>query len=114
MKALITGGAGFIGSNLADRLADEGCEVVVFDALQRPGVERNLAWLERRHGRRVSAVIADTRDGRKVERAMRDAEVVFHLAAQVAVTTSLSDPREDFEVNLAGTLNVLEAARRRR
>ena len=59
---LITGGAGFIGSNLADRLASEGCDVLVFDALARPGVERNLAWLEGRHPRRVRRIVADVRD----------------------------------------------------
>ena len=112
-RIAVTGGAGFIGCNLADRLAGEGHEVVVLDALARPGVERNLAWLERRHPQRVRAVIADIRDEDAVAEALKDAAAVFHLAAQVAVTTSLADPCEDFEVNLRGTLNVLEALRRR-
>lgn len=114
MRALVTGGAGFIGCNLADRLAGEGLDVIVFDALARPGVERNLAWLQAGHGGRIVAVTADTRDGRAVAEMAREADVIFHLAAQVAVTTSLTDPREDFEINIGGTLNVLEAARRRR
>ena len=110
-KALVTGGAGFIGSNLADRLAADGCEVVVFDALARRGVERNLAWLEARHPGRIRRVTADVRDRAAVSAAAADADVVFHLAAQVAVTTSMDAPREDFDVNLLGTLNVLEAVR---
>jgi CDP-paratose 2-epimerase len=114
MKALITGGAGFIGCNLADRLASEGAEVVVFDALARPGVERNLAWLEAEHPGRIVAIEADVRDGAAVREAARGVDVVFHLAAQVAVTTSLFDPVDDLQVNVLGTVNVLEAARKRR
>ena len=110
---LITGGAGFIGANLADRLARDGQDVLVFDALTRPGVARNLDWLKHRHPRRVSAAVADIRD----EGAVRDAAMrcsgVFHMAAQVAVTTSMADPMEDFDVNVRGTMHVLEALRRR-
>src|SRR5436853_208118 len=84
---VITGGAGFIGSNLADRLAAEGEHVVVFDALARPGVERNLAWLKRRHPRQISSMIADVRDRAAIDEALADVTAVFHLAAQVAVTT---------------------------
>lgn len=111
MKVLITGGAGFIGSNLADRLASEGHQVVVYDALLRPGVERNLAWLEDRHIEKIIAVTADVRDAQSLANMVREVDAVFHFAAQVAVTTSLSDPLHDFSVNLQGTLNVLEAAR---
>jgi CDP-paratose 2-epimerase len=109
---LITGGAGFIGCNIADRLASEGRPVRVFDALVRPGVERNLAWLKTRHGERVEAVIGDTRDEEAVAAATDGVSCVFHLAAQVAVTTSLLDPLDDFETNVRGTLNLLEALRR--
>jgi dTDP-D-glucose 4,6-dehydratase len=112
-RVLITGGAGFIGSNLTDRLASEGCDVVIFDALARPGVERNLSWLKSRHGGRVTPVIGDVRDAEAVNRACSDVDVVFHLAAQVAVTTSLADPVEDFAINVGGALNLLEAVRRR-
>jgi CDP-paratose 2-epimerase len=110
---LITGGAGFIGSNLADRLASEGHDVLVFDALARAGVDRNLAWLKSRHPQKISSVIADVRDEQAVVDAAKDARAVFHLAAQVAVTTSLVDPVEDFEINIRGTLSLLEALRRR-
>ncbi|HEY7580701.1 MAG TPA: SDR family NAD(P)-dependent oxidoreductase [Acetobacteraceae bacterium] len=108
---LVTGGAGFIGCNLADRLAAEGENVLIYDSLARPGVESNLEWLRKRHPRRIAAIIADVRNRAEVRHAVADAAGVFHLAAQVAVTTSLQDPREDFEVNLLGTLNVLEALR---
>ena len=110
---LITGGAGFIGSNLADRLARDGRDVLVLDALARPGVETNLDWLRERHPQRVSAVVADIRDDAAVADAAREAEAVFHFAAQVAVTTSLSSPREDFDINVRGTLQLLEALRAR-
>jgi CDP-paratose 2-epimerase len=110
---LVTGGAGFIGVNLADRLAQEGHDVLVLDALTRPGVEENLAWLRRRHPKRVSAEVADIREAAALRAAVAGAGCVFHLAAQVAVTTSLTDPAEDFGVNLQGTFGVLEAVRRR-
>jgi CDP-paratose 2-epimerase len=110
---LITGGAGFIGSNLADRLAGEGHQVLVYDALSRSGVERNLAWLKSRHGARVNNMVADVRDEDALARAAADAKAVFHMAAQVAVTTSMVDPREDFETNVRGTINLLDAIRLR-
>ena len=112
-SVLVTGGAGFIGSNLADRLAGLGHDVLVLDALARPGVERNLDWLRHRHPNRVRATIGDIRDADVVARAVRDVSAVFHMAAQVAVTTSLADPMQDFDVNLRGTMNVLEALRRK-
>jgi CDP-paratose 2-epimerase len=108
---LVTGGAGFIGCNIADRFAGQGHEVIVIDALARPGVEKNLEWLKDRHGRRVTAIISDVRDEDEVARAAADVKGVFHMAAQVAVTTSLIDPRDDFETNIRGTLNVLDAIR---
>jgi CDP-paratose 2-epimerase len=108
---LILGGAGFIGANLADRLMGQGRRVLVFDALARPGVERNLRWLHNRHAGRLLVQIADVRDRAALAAAVSRAEAVFHLAAQVAVTTSLVDPVHDFEVNAAGTLNLLEALR---
>jgi CDP-paratose 2-epimerase len=110
---LVSGGAGFIGSNLADRLAREGRDVLIYDALARPGVEANLAWLQSRHPQRISIAIADIRDEHGVAEAARHARAVFHFAAQVAVTTSLATPREDFAINVQGTLNLLEALRRR-
>ena len=110
---LVTGGAGFIGSNLADRLARDGHDVLVYDALARAGVDANLDWLRKRHPQKISAVIGDIRDEGGVAEAAAEAQAVFHFAAQVAVTTSLSDPREDFDINIRGTLNLLEALRRR-
>jgi CDP-paratose 2-epimerase len=110
---LITGGAGFIGCNLADRLAEQGHDIIVYDALSRPGVERNLKWLKESHGTRIHAIVGDTRDEDEVARAAGEAKAVFHMAAQVAVTTSLDDPREDFDVNVRGTINVLDAVRTR-
>jgi CDP-paratose 2-epimerase len=111
MTVLITGGAGFIGTNLADRLLRDGCRVRIFDNLARAGVEENLHWLRTEHGTRVQIVIGDVRDAEAVRRAASDVTQVFHFAAQVAVTTSLVDPIEDFEVNARGTLNLLEALR---
>jgi CDP-paratose 2-epimerase len=108
---LVTGGAGFIGCNMADRLAQQGQSVLLYDNLARPGVERNVAWLRERHGNRVTLLAEDIRDASALAVAVRGAAAVFHLAAQVAVTGSMADPVEDFEVNLAGTLNVLEAVR---
>lgn len=108
---LITGGAGFVGANLAHRLLAEKQPVLVFDNLSRPGVERNLAWLRELHPEGLQFMHADVRDAEAVAQAVASARRVFHFAAQVAVTSSLADPREDFAVNAQGTLNVLEAAR---
>ena len=108
---LVTGGAGFIGCNIANRLAEDGHEVLVYDALSRPGVEKNLAWLKERHAGMITSITADIRDEDELARAAREAKAVFHMAAQVAVTTSLVDPREDFEINLRGTINLLDALR---
>ena len=108
---LVTGGAGFIGTNIADRLARAGRRVRIYDSLSRPGVERNLAWLRAQHGDRVDVVTADIRDAGALGRAVAGSGSVFHLAAQVAVTTSLADPMTDFEVNALGTLRLLEAVR---
>ncbi|MEN9796977.1 MAG: hypothetical protein RL653_673 [Pseudomonadota bacterium] len=110
-QVLITGGAGFIGTNLADRLCRAGRPVRVLDSLARAGAERNLAWLERTHGSRVETWVGDVRDPGLVARAVEGVDAVFHLAAQGAITTSLRDPRTDFDVNAGGTLNVLEAVR---
>ena len=110
---LITGGAGFIGSNLAERLLKSSeAHVRIFDNLSRGGVEQNLEWLRGLAGPgRVEFVRGDVRDAQAVRKAMEGVTDVFHLAAQVAVTTSVDDPSTDFEVNARGTFNVLEAAR---
>ena len=111
-RILVTGGAGFIGSNLAHRLARDGREVVVFDSLARPGVAANLEWLLAEHGGKIRHVHADIRDRAAVHHAVKGVDAVFHFAAQVAVTTSLTDPRSDFEVNAGGTFTLLDALRR--
>lgn len=112
MKVIVTGGAGFIGSNAAMRYLGRGDDVVVIDDLSRPGVERNLAWLKE-HGPLTFHKV-DIRDAKRTEEVFRehaDANLVLHLAGQVAVTTSVVDPRTDFEINALGTFNVLEAVR---
>ena len=110
-RVLITGGAGFIGTNLADRLAREGAEILVFDNLSRKGVDENFRWLKTRHRARIAHLRGDVRDADAVREAIHRTDQVFHFAAQVAVTSSLVDPVEDFAVNAEGTLNVLEALR---
>jgi CDP-paratose 2-epimerase len=109
--ALVTGGAGFVGTNVAARLLRAGRRVRILDDLSRPGVERNLRWLDREHGELLDVELADVCDAAPVGRAMRGVSDVFHFAAQVAVTTSIDEPMHDARVNLQGTLNVLESAR---
>ena len=109
--ALITGGAGFVATNVADRLLQDGWRVRLFDNLSRAGVEQNLEWLQHVHGDRVEFVYGDIRDADAVHGAVRHVRRAFHFAAQVAVTTSLTDPIDDFEINARGTLNLLEAIR---
>ena len=108
---LVTGGSGFLGANLADRLAAGGERVLIYDNLSRPGVVRNLEWLQHHHGHRIETAIADVRDEAALRETTRQASAVFHLAA--AAATDINDPTADFEINARGTLNVLEAARRR-
>jgi CDP-paratose 2-epimerase len=110
---LVTGGAGFIGSNLVERLLSrEGVRVRIFDNFSRRGVTHNLSWLrEMTHSSRLEIVEGDTRDAEAVRKATRDADEIYHLAAQVAVTTSVDDPATDFATNALGTFNVLEGAR---
>jgi CDP-paratose 2-epimerase len=108
---LVTGGAGFIGVNLADRLAREGYSVLIFDSLARPGVEDNLEWLKSSHADKISFACCDIRDRAAIGEAVRDCRAVFHFAAQVAVTTSLAEPRLDFDVNVGGTISLLESIR---
>jgi CDP-paratose 2-epimerase len=110
--ALITGGVGFIGTNLAHRLLRAGRQVRIYDSLSRSGVQQNLRWLSAVHGSRVQFHRGDVRDAADIRAVLTDIGTVFHLAAQVAVTSSLEDPREDFSVNAGGTLNLLEEIRR--
>jgi CDP-paratose 2-epimerase len=114
-SVLIFGGAGFIGSNLAHSLLSHtDAKVHIFDNLSRAGVHHNVEWLRKTAGNsgRLQVTVGDVRDARQVEKAVVHANEIYHFAAQVAVTTSVADPRHDFEVNLGGTFNVLDAARR--
>ena len=113
-SALIFGGAGFVGSNWAGYLLKHTeARVHIFDNLSRPGVQRNLDWLRQQADPdRLTITIGDVRDAALVQRVVRGATEIYHFAAQVAVTSSVANPREDFEVNALGTLNVLEAARK--
>jgi len=109
--ALVTGGAGFIGTNVAARMLESGRAVRVFDNLSRAGVDANLRWLCDAFPGRVDVMYGDIRDRAAVARAVDGVSEVYHFAAQVAVTSSLSDPVFDFMVNAGGTLNLLEELR---
>jgi CDP-paratose 2-epimerase len=111
-RALVTGGAGFIGTNLVSRLVQEGVDVVVLDDLSRSGVAQNMAWLQVTYGRNLRVELGDVCDRTALRRALIGATEVYHLAAQVAVTTSLDSPTDDFRVNAQGTLGLLEEIRR--
>src|SRR5689334_17460167 len=109
---LITGGAGFIGSNYVHRLVQRGEKVTVYDNLSRAGARKNLDWLKKSFGdSSFEVIVGDVRDAARIAEAARDADVIVHLAGQVAVTTSVVNPRDDFESNAIGTFNTLEAAR---
>jgi len=110
-KYLVTGGAGFIGCNYAHRLLKRGDEVVIFDNLSRRGADANVAWLRGEHGEGFELRAHDVRDADALRSAVDSVDVLVHLAGQTAVTTSVQDPRSDFEHNALGTFNVLEAAR---
>ena len=112
MTVLVAGGAGYIGSVTAAQLLAAGREVVVYDNLSRAGAPKNLKWLQETFGEKAfNLVVGDVRDPGQLVASTRDADVIVHLAGQVAVTTSVVKPREDFEINAFGTFNVLEAAR---
>jgi CDP-paratose 2-epimerase len=108
----VTGGAGFIGSNFVCRLVESGERVTIYDNFSRAGAKKNLAWLQEKFGQGAfSLIVGDVRDAALLQESSRVADVIIHLAAQVAVTTSVVNPREDFEINALGTFNMLEAAR---
>lgn len=108
---LITGGAGFVGVNAANYFAGRGWKISILDNLSRRGTEDNLAWLKERHP--FTFHKADIRDAAAVAKVIGGTkpDILLHLAAQVAVTTSVTNPREDFEINALGTFNVLDAVR---
>ncbi len=112
-KYLVTGGAGFIGVNLAHRLAQDGQSVVIADNLSRRGSETNLEWVQSQHPS-IEFNLCDIRredETHALLKTHRDVDVLIHLAGQVAVTTSVADPRTDFDINALGTFNLLEAVR---
>lgn len=111
MKYLVTGGCGFLGSNIAGEILRQGHELVVFDSLVRFGSYQNLEWLKEQGG--FEFIHGDIRNTNDVERTVRThkPDVIYHLAGQVAMTTSIADPRMDFEVNVGGSFNLLNAVR---
>jgi CDP-paratose 2-epimerase len=111
-QLLITGGAGFLGVNAAIHMVRAGWRVTVLDNLSRAGTDRNLEWLMQHHGDAVSFIKEDVRNAQALAPHVKQKDAVLHLAAQVAVTTSLVDPVTDFDVNAGGTVNVLEAVRK--
>ena len=109
---LVTGGAGFIGCNYVHRLLDRGDEAIIYDNLSRRGADANVSWLRQEYGGDAFRLVArDVRDDRALLEAVDGVDVIVHLAGQTAVTTSVQDPRSDFQDNALGTFNVLEAAR---
>jgi CDP-paratose 2-epimerase len=112
-KYLITGGAGFIGSNLASTLLSQGSEVTIYDDLSRKMSENNLKWLKENTGYgKLEVIINDIRNKDSLYRAIKNKDIIFHLAAQVAVTDSINNPMNDFETNTIGAMNLLEGVRR--
>ncbi|MHA1264558.1 MAG: GDP-mannose 4,6-dehydratase [Candidatus Helarchaeota archaeon] len=113
-KCLVTGGLGFIGTNLCDFLLSETTDhIIIYDNASRKDVLKNKHWLERKHNTsRLQILQKDIRDIEDLKSALKDVETIYHLAGQVAVTTSIMDPLEDFEINAKGTLNLLECARK--
>jgi CDP-paratose 2-epimerase len=111
MRVLVTGGSGFIGSNLTNYFASKGNETIVYDSLSREGTKYNLDWLKRLYGEKIEFVHGDIRDFELLKQYVKDVDAIVHTAAQVAVTSSIKNPREDFEINALGTFNVLEAVR---
>ena len=111
-RVLVTGGAGFIGTNAIRHLVHDGADVTAFDNFRRPGAERNLELLQRELDGQVRVVVGDVRDADAVDAAVANVDAVLHLAGQTAVTTSLVDPRGDMFDNAVGTFNVVDAARR--
>jgi CDP-paratose 2-epimerase len=108
---LVTGGAGFIGCNYVDRALTRGADVTILDDLSRAGSSKNLDWLKERHGDKVKLVQGSVTDAALCERLTADVDAIAHFAAQVAVTSSVTDTLSDFYINVLGSFNVLEVAR---
>lgn len=113
MRVLVIGGAGFIGCNIADHYLKRNSKVSILDNFSRIGALSNLEWLQNRYKKRLNIVHGDIRVDRRIMEELVDPhDVIFHMAAQVAVTTSIISPRDDFETNAVGTFNILEAIRK--
>jgi len=112
MKILITGGAGFIGVNTAKYFLNKNYDVRILDNFSRKGSRENIRWLQKESGKTVKIIEGDVRDSEVTDKSVKTVDVVIHLAGQVAVTSSVINPREDFESNLLGTFNILESARK--
>jgi CDP-paratose 2-epimerase len=113
-RVLVTGGAGFIGTNVVRRLVSAGVAVTLLDNLSRPGVSANLTALQEQFGLDLQITIGDVRDPDAMASAVHGVGAIVHLAGQTAVTTSIARPRDDLLDNVVGTFNVLDAARRSR
>jgi CDP-paratose 2-epimerase len=113
MKWLITGGCGFVGSNLTHSLLEDGEEIIILDNLSRIGAEINLSWLQQNHRKGFDLINEDTRNAEEITTIVKDLkpDVIAHLAGQVAMSTSISNPRLDFQTNAYGTFNILDAIR---
>jgi CDP-paratose 2-epimerase len=111
MKYLITGGCGFLGSNIASEILKQNDELIIFDSLYRFGSYQNLEWLKSQG--EFEFIHGDIRNTNDVERMIQKhkPDVIYHLAGQVAMTTSIDDPRMDMEVNVGGSFNILNAVR---
>jgi CDP-paratose 2-epimerase len=112
MKVIITGGCGFIGTNIALRKQKEGCEVILVDDLSRPGTEKNLKKIQAQGGAAFYQVRVEDKSAMwHIFDLHKDVAIVYHMAAQTAVTKSIEDPIKDLESNIIGTVSVLEAIR---
>jgi CDP-paratose 2-epimerase len=111
MKYFITGGCGFLGSNIASKILDQGDELVIFDSLCRLGSYQNLEWLRKKNN--FEYIHGDIRNITDIEIAIKNhqPDVIYHLAGQVAMTTSIENPRVDLEVNIGGSFNLLNSVR---
>ncbi|MFC1646665.1 NAD-dependent epimerase/dehydratase family protein [Patescibacteria group bacterium] len=114
MNVFITGGAGFIGSNSASYYLSKGHNVIIFDNLSRDGAKKNIDWLTKSINKPhiIKGEIKSPSSLNTVKKYLKTSDLVLHLAAQVAVTTSVTDPRDDFEINALGTFNLLEVMRK--
>ncbi len=112
MKILVTGGAGFIGINASNYYLERGFEIIILDNFSRVGCRENVEWLKQKHKRDITVITADVRNNQKeLTNIIKKVDIVLHLAGQVAVTSSVENPRDDFENNALGAFNMLEATR---